>query len=125
VPKIEWTKPDYFVDGIIPIPLTLHALYGSVATHFGQTPYGKRAVELQQGLEAARTALAVAELAEERAAAEKPDAASEVDDPERVSENPGAADAPATTPGSILTTPDSTPGKPPAAMPDPVQKSER
>ncbi|HUF09332.1 MAG TPA: tetratricopeptide repeat protein [Rhodothermales bacterium] len=125
VPEIEWTKPDYFVHGIIPIPMTLHALYGSVATHFSQTPYGERAVELRQGLEAARTALAVAELASERAAVDTPGGAPDVDEPERESESSSAADTPAPAPGSILTAPDSTLARPSEATPDPVLKSER
>ncbi|MGA7304097.1 MAG: tetratricopeptide repeat protein [Rhodothermales bacterium] len=66
-PEITWQEPEYFVDGLIPVPMTLHSLYGAVATNFGSTPYGKRAVALRNGLVAARTALAVVERQSESA----------------------------------------------------------
>jgi len=65
-PEIDWKQPEYFINGIIPVPTTLHTLYSSVASHFGDTPYGKRAAELRKGLEAVRMELAVAELQKAR-----------------------------------------------------------
>jgi len=65
-PDIDWKRPEYFINDIIPVPTTLHTLYASVTSHFGDTPYGKRAMELQKGLEAARMELAVAELQKAR-----------------------------------------------------------
>jgi hypothetical protein len=50
----EWIDAEYYINDIIPQPLTLHALLGSVEDHFADSDFGTRASELKQGLVAYR-----------------------------------------------------------------------
>ena len=55
--KPEWIVPRFFVNAIIPQPMSLHSLYGSVEKNFPDTEYGQRAAELKRGLIAYREEL--------------------------------------------------------------------
>jgi len=52
--KPDWITPEYFVNLIIPQPLTLHSLLVSIETNFPGTDYGARASDLKRGLIAYR-----------------------------------------------------------------------
>jgi hypothetical protein len=52
--KPDWIKPEYFINVVIPQPLTLHALLASIETNFQGTRYGDRASVLKRGLIAHR-----------------------------------------------------------------------
>ncbi|MFV1980365.1 MAG: hypothetical protein ACC655_04360, partial [Rhodothermia bacterium] len=52
--KPDWIKPEYYVNVIIPQPLTLHSLLTSIETNFQGTEYGDRASVLKRGLIAYR-----------------------------------------------------------------------
>ena len=50
----DWIEPRYFVQGIIPQPLTLHSLLTAVESNFTDTGYGQRAASIKRGLIAHR-----------------------------------------------------------------------
>jgi hypothetical protein len=50
----EWIDAEYYINDIIPQPLTLHSLFASVEEHFADSEFGTRASELKRGLVAYR-----------------------------------------------------------------------
>ena len=55
--KPEWISARYHINGIVPQPVTLHAIYTTVEQSFRNTEYGEHAAQLKRGLTAYRDEL--------------------------------------------------------------------